>query len=101
MTEYIFCGGMYSDVIHPTLKAHSLYCPKVLRFLSVCFANQEKNADQHPDELILLLIALGLDPNMIDGGLNTHIGACISRILTWYSTDEDFMQVMMIKWWVV
>lgn len=67
---------------------------KILRFLSQCFTRHKKYTSQDADELILIFIAIALDPKVIDAVLDTHIAACIAHSLTLYSTDEDFFEVI-------
>ncbi|XP_045581761.1 uncharacterized protein [Procambarus clarkii] len=65
----------------------------ILQLLSVILMKSNKYNDDDVDFLIGVLFAIGLDPKIIDSGIDHHISTCIANTLNLYSSDQVFYQV--------
>nr|XP_053627834.1 uncharacterized protein LOC128685363 isoform X4 [Cherax quadricarinatus] len=61
--------------------------------LQVLLLTKKKYESKDADNLICMYLAIGLDPRMIDVGMDNHIANCVANTLSLYTSDESFYQV--------
>ncbi|XP_037772822.1 uncharacterized protein LOC119568395 [Penaeus monodon] len=64
----------------------------MLQFLGVLLTHWRKCSEDDLDELIKIFVAVGLDPTVINTGLDLQIATCISRTLSLYPSQHVFFQ---------
>ncbi|XP_053627832.1 uncharacterized protein [Cherax quadricarinatus] len=60
--------------------------------LQVLLLTKKKYESKDADNLICMYLAIGLDPRMIDVGMDNHIANCVANTLSLYTSDESFYQ---------
>ncbi|XP_047502796.1 uncharacterized protein LOC125048241 isoform X2 [Penaeus chinensis] len=64
----------------------------MLQFLGVLLTHSRKCSDDDLDELMKIFVAIGLDPTVINTGLDLQVATCISRTLSLYPSQQVFFQ---------
>ncbi|XP_042883782.1 uncharacterized protein LOC122260524 [Penaeus japonicus] len=64
----------------------------MLQFLGVLLKHNRKCSEDDLDNLIKILVAIGLDPTVINIGLDIQIATCVSRTLSLYPSHQVFFQ---------
>lgn len=64
----------------------------MLQFLQVLLTHSRKCSEDDLDELIKIFVAIGIDPMVINTGLDLQVSTCISRTLNLYPSQLAFFQ---------